>query len=60
MCSKLEQASDQVKARSLTQQGEQALAAGDKAALRDTVEKLWKLLPSDPELRRQGYDSGIR
>ena len=58
--SNIEKASDQVKAQALMQQGEQAVQAGDKAALRDIVEKLWKLLPSDPELRRQSYDSGIR
>ena len=60
VCTKLEQASDQAKAQSLLVQGQEALKAGDKTALRDIVEKLWKLLPSDPELRRQGYDSGVR
>jgi hypothetical protein len=60
VCTKLEQASDLAKAQSLQQQGQEAQKAGDKAALRDIVEKLWKLLPSDPELRRQGYDSGVR
>ena len=58
--SNIEKASDQAKAQSLLQQGQQAVQADDKAKLREIVEKLWKLLPSDPELRRQGYDSGVR
>lgn len=58
--SRLERASDQARAQALVQQGKAALASSDRAALRDVVEKLWKLLPSSPELRRQGYDSGVR
>lgn len=58
--SRLERASDQARAAVLVQQGKAALANSDRAALRDVVEKLWKLLPASPELRRQGYDSGVR
>ncbi|MBL8634078.1 MAG: Hsp70 family protein [Myxococcales bacterium] len=58
--SHIERASDQARAQSLVQQGHAALAAGDTAKLRDIVEKLWKLLPSSAEQRRQGYDSGVR
>lgn len=56
----VEKASDQVRAQSLVQQGHEALAAGDTSKLREIVEKLWKLLPSSAEQRRQGYDSGVR
>jgi molecular chaperone DnaK len=58
--SNIEKASDQARAQALMQQGQQALAADDKMKLREIVEKLWKLLPSDPELRQKGYDSGVR
>jgi hypothetical protein len=58
--SHVERASDQARAQSLVQQGNQALAAGDNDKLRDIVEKLWKLLPASAEQRRQGYDSGVR
>ena len=58
--SRLERCSDQAKAQALVQQGKAALQGGDKQALRDVVEKLWKLLPSTPELRQKGYDSGVR
>jgi molecular chaperone DnaK len=58
--SRLERCSDQAKAQALVQQGKAALESGDKQALRDVVEKLWKLLPSTPELRQKGYDSGVR
>jgi len=58
--SHVERASDQARAQSLVQQGNQALAAGDNNKLRDIVEKLWKLLPASGEQRRQGYDSGVR
>ena len=42
------------------QKGSRRWRPAIKLALRDTVEKLWKLLPTDPELRRRGYDSGVR
>lgn len=58
--SHVERASDQARAQSLVQQGNQALAAGETEKLRDIVEKLWKLLPASAEQRRQGYDSGVR
>ncbi len=58
--SHVERASDQARAQSLVQQGNQALAAGETDKLRDIVEKLWKLLPASAEQRRQGYDSGVR
>jgi molecular chaperone DnaK len=58
--SHVERASDQARAQSLVQQGHEALAAGDTSKLREIVEKLWKLLPSSPEQRRKGYDSGVR
>ena len=58
--SSCERASDQARAQSLVQQGNQALAAGETDKLRDIVEKLWKLLPASAEQRRQGYDSGVR
>jgi hypothetical protein len=42
------------------EEGEKARLRGDSPAVRQAVEKLWALLPPDPEIRRLGYGSGIR
>ena len=60
VCSRMERVSDQAKAQTLVAQGHAALAASDRAKLREVTEKLWKLMPTDPELRQKGYDSGVR
>ena len=58
--SRIDNATDLVKAKSLVDRGQQAKLQRDNAALRDIVEQLWKLMPVDRESRRQGYESGVR
>ncbi|MCK6680792.1 MAG: Hsp70 family protein [Thermoanaerobaculia bacterium] len=58
--SSVSRASEPAKAAKLVKEGEEARKRGDSAAVRGVVERLWALLPPDPEFRRLGYDSGIR
>ncbi|MBX7078230.1 MAG: Hsp70 family protein [Nannocystaceae bacterium] len=58
--SHLDSATDLPKAQALVREGKDARTRNDLAALRRVTEKLWKLLPHDPEARRQGFDSGVR
>ncbi|MEQ1564620.1 MAG: Hsp70 family protein [Myxococcota bacterium] len=53
-------ATDLPRAQQLVAEGNEALAARDRARLRRVVQDLWKLLPSDPRQRLLGYGSGIR
>jgi molecular chaperone DnaK len=53
-------ATDVAKAHALVKEGRDALAKGDNEALRRVTQKLWQLLPSTPEDRRKGHDSGVR
>jgi molecular chaperone DnaK len=53
-------ASDLVRAEALVREGRRALERGDRAAVRDAVQQLWRLLPDDPQARRLGHDSGVR
>ncbi len=59
LASRLDNATDLPRARTLIAEGQRALDTRDTAALRDVVEKLWRLLPVDARQRRQGYDSGV-
>jgi molecular chaperone DnaK len=51
---------DPAQAQALVKEGREALTRGDGEALRRVVQKLWRLMPGDPEQRRLGYDSGVR
>ncbi len=53
-------ATDVAKAQALVKEGREALAKDDNEALRRVTQKLWQLLPSAPEDRRKGHDSGVR
>lgn len=58
--SKADRATDMVAAQALVKQGRIALNKDDVASLRRITQKLWQLLPDDPEDRRLGHDSGVR
>jgi molecular chaperone DnaK len=58
--SHVSESSDIARAAKLVEEGEKARQRGDSSAVRQAVEKLWALLPPDPEIRRLGYGSGIR
>ncbi|MDC0674154.1 Hsp70 family protein [Nannocystis radixulma] len=53
-------ATDVARAQALVKEGRDALAKGDNEALRRVTQKLWQLLPSAPEDRRKGHESGVR
>jgi molecular chaperone DnaK len=53
-------ATDVAKAHALVKEGREALAKDDNETLRRVTQKLWQLLPSAPEDRRKGHDSGVR
>ncbi len=58
--SKIDQATDLVAAQALVKEGKIALNKDDVPTLRRITQKLWQLLPDDPEDRRLGHDSGVR
>ena len=58
--SRVDAASDLPRAQTLVREGRDALARRDESALRRVTERLWRLLPSDVQTRRQSFDSGVR
>jgi molecular chaperone DnaK len=58
--SEIGNATDLPRAETLVREGKKAMAKGDVPGLRSATEQLWKLLPSDAQSRRLGYDSGLR
>lgn len=58
--SDLHRATDLVAAQALVRQGREALEAGDQARLREVVNALWGLLPTDVKDRSLGHGSGLR
>lgn len=51
---------DPAQAQTLVKEGRELMTKGDHEGLRRVVQKLWRLMPGDPEQRRLGYDSGVR
>ncbi len=58
--SKADQATDLVAAQALVKEGKVAINKDDVPALRRITQKLWQLLPDDPEDRKLGHNSGVR
>lgn len=56
----VERATDVRRARDLVREGREALQQGDRDALRNVVQQLWRLMPEDPRERALGYGSGLR
>jgi molecular chaperone DnaK len=53
-------ATDAPRAQVLIRDGKQALARGDREALRPIAQELWRLIPADAQTRHLSYDSGVR
>lgn len=56
---RVSEASDIPEAMSLIKTGRAAEGRGDARELRQVVERLWRLLPADAEMRRLSFDSGV-
>jgi molecular chaperone DnaK len=56
---RVSEASDIPEATALIKTGRAAVERGDARGLRQAVEKLWRLLPADAEMRRLSFDSGV-
>ena len=58
--SQVASATDLPQAEGLVREGRRARERGDQDGLRRAVQRLWQLLPGDPQERRLGHDSGVR
>lgn len=59
VASRMDEATDLVKARKLVEEGRIACEKGEVERLRAIIMDLGKLLPADPGTRRQSYGSGV-